>query len=507
MALRPIIAVCGTTGVGKSKLAVELALNLSEKIDNNGWKGGIIVNADAMQAYKGFDTLTNKIPLSERAGVEHVLMNFKEPTEQYVVGQWVHDAIRVVSLSHLPIIVGGTAYWIQHLIFPGRLVVEPGKVSGPDSFPPPGSLPIPNGLSSVLSQITPDLREFAPSAADDPSAALALYNLLNALDPAVAVRWHWRDTRKVLRNLEIMRESGRRVSDILKEQSTSITTPRYDTLCFWLYAEPTELTRRLDSRADEMLRNNLLDEVRELRRLGLPSNDGNPDSIASFVDLTLGIFQSIGFREFHQYLADPSPSEKTFQVAIENMKVANRQYAKRQVSWIRNKFIPAIRASRSTEGSKSIEMYLLDATAPQQWGSGVRGVANHLMNAFLRRDPLPDPLTLSTTAKTMLSVHIKATDPTSALSVRRKVTCPVCTIDKALPVMIEDGFEWAAHVKTKVHKRLAAKAKGRGKQNDDDDVPSKECESGKGLVSTIQISQEENYKNMSIQFNPLSLEI
>ena len=98
-ALRPIIAICGTTGVGKSRLAVELALNMAKRLDNHGWKGGVVVNADVMQAYKGFNILTNKIPIEERAGVEHVLMDFKEPTEQYVVGQWVHDAIQAVSSS------------------------------------------------------------------------------------------------------------------------------------------------------------------------------------------------------------------------------------------------------------------------------------------------------------------------------------------------------------------------------------------------------------------------
>jgi hypothetical protein len=102
MALRPVIAICGTTGVGKSKLAIELALKLSERSDRHGWKGGVVVNADAMQTYKGFNSITNKIPLGERAGVDHVLMDFKEPTEQYVVGQWIHDATRAVSssLSH-----------------------------------------------------------------------------------------------------------------------------------------------------------------------------------------------------------------------------------------------------------------------------------------------------------------------------------------------------------------------------------------------------------------------
>ena len=136
-------------------------------------------------------------------------------------------------MGKVPIVVGGTAYWIQHLIFPGRLAVEPDQVSGPDSSLPLGSVPLSDGLSSTLSQLTPDLRELfdalpeiPPSAVDDPGAALALYNLLQALDPAVAARWHWRDTRKVLRSLEIMRESGRRVSEILREQSTVTPTPR-----------------------------------------------------------------------------------------------------------------------------------------------------------------------------------------------------------------------------------------------------------------------------------------
>ena len=93
-------------------------------------------------------------------------------------------------------------------------------------MPPAGSKPTSDGLSSVLSRVTADLRELfdalpeaPPSAVDNPGAALALYNLLQALDPLVAARWHWRDTRKVLRNLEIMKESGRKVSEILQEQS------------------------------------------------------------------------------------------------------------------------------------------------------------------------------------------------------------------------------------------------------------------------------------------------
>jgi tRNA dimethylallyltransferase len=95
MALRPLIAIFGTTGVGKSNLAIELALQLSKQ--KSRWKGARIINADAMQVYAGLDVITNKVPEAERHGVEHLLMGFKQPGEQYVVGQWVKDAICAVS--------------------------------------------------------------------------------------------------------------------------------------------------------------------------------------------------------------------------------------------------------------------------------------------------------------------------------------------------------------------------------------------------------------------------
>lgn len=89
--LRPVIAICGTTGVGKSKLAVELALRIAE--------GAAVINADSMQVYDGLDILTNKLPTEEMKGVPHLLMGFKKPGEQYVVGQWVEEAAKAVSLA------------------------------------------------------------------------------------------------------------------------------------------------------------------------------------------------------------------------------------------------------------------------------------------------------------------------------------------------------------------------------------------------------------------------
>jgi tRNA dimethylallyltransferase len=133
----------------------------------------------------------------------------------------------------VPIIAGGTKYWIEHLVFPGRLAVDPERVSLRPSSPTANCKPPSDGLSSTLSQVAADLRELfdalpesPPSAADDPAAALALYNLLQALDPLVAARWHWKDTRKILRNLVIMKESGRKVSEIFQEQSAVTLKPK-----------------------------------------------------------------------------------------------------------------------------------------------------------------------------------------------------------------------------------------------------------------------------------------
>ena len=101
MALRPLITICGTTGVGKSKLAVELALKLSNTSSYHGWQGARIINADSMQVYAGMDVITNKITEAEMQGVDHLLMGFKKPGEQYFVGQWVLDAMKAVSTMNL----------------------------------------------------------------------------------------------------------------------------------------------------------------------------------------------------------------------------------------------------------------------------------------------------------------------------------------------------------------------------------------------------------------------
>ncbi|KAI5900077.1 tRNA isopentenyltransferase [Schizophyllum commune H4-8] len=449
---RPLIAIYGTTGVGKSKLAIELARALSQYPRGQApWQSAKVINADSMQVYAGLDVLTNKVPLHEREGVEHLLMDFKRPGEQYIVGQWVQAAMDLIDDMHkrreIPIVVGGTSYWIQHLLFPGRLAGE--EVS---SSPPAVrmSLEVQQALDTLPPHLL-DLWNYLPQEATlvySAGAGLHMHNLLTALDPVVAARWHWKDTRKVIRCLNIIKDTGKRPSDIFDEQSKVVPKPRYDSLCFWLYSDPEVLKPRLDSRVDAMLEQGLLDEVRALIDI---SNDNAGKPQPEDVDFTQGIYQSIGYREFYAYLTNPHATSEDFAKAVDDMKTSTRQYAKRQVQWIRNQLRPVVEGSDQSE--HKAQLYLLDATDLHRWDEEVRSKGLEVTDDFLENRPMRDPVSLSETARSVLSKGRKALSPTAVLEARRKRTCTVCSIDTDKPVMIDES-EWDVHVRTRSHKRL-----------------------------------------------------
>lgn len=312
-------------------------------------------------------------------------------------------------------------------------------------------------LPPNLLQLFGSLPEEPPSAKTNPDEAFDLHRLLCLLDPPVGNRWHWRDTRKVLRSLNIILESRRRASDIFFDQSreTGSCKPRFRTLCFWLYAEPSRLRPRLDSRVDEMIRKGLLDEIRSLRTIAEAGRKNKPTDEIPYTDFTLGIYQSIGYKEFNAYLT--SPTDLLFKEAVDLMKLSTRQYAKKQISWMRNKLHPAVLQANAEE--LTTPLYLLDATdLGEDWVFNVSEPAVKIMEDFLDYRQLPEPSSLSENAAKMLRIDQKDTDPTSVLKAQRKIICPVCTLQVDRPVMIEEGNLWIAHQKTRIHKKLAAKA-------------------------------------------------
>jgi tRNA dimethylallyltransferase len=145
----------------------------------------------------------------------------------------------------LPVVVGGTAYWMQNLLFPSRLVTPPANVTARAESPTDRSPELLQSLSTLppaLLNLFNTLPDPPPVAAIDPEGAFELHRLLSLLDPSVGLRWHWKDTRKVLRHLEIIKETGRRVSDVLQEQAQSVLEPRQVLFSWPLEAKVTPAT-------------------------------------------------------------------------------------------------------------------------------------------------------------------------------------------------------------------------------------------------------------------------
>jgi tRNA dimethylallyltransferase len=130
--------------------------------------------------------------------------------------------------KELPIIVGGTSYWIQHLIFPDRLVSKDIASTPPEPKEDKSCSPeLAKSLVSLpaeLLHIFKNLPGEPPSAKTNPDLAFKLHTLLSVLDPPISQRWHWKDTRKVLRSLQIIKDYGKRPSHIIHEQSLSASS-------------------------------------------------------------------------------------------------------------------------------------------------------------------------------------------------------------------------------------------------------------------------------------------
>ncbi|KIK24901.1 hypothetical protein PISMIDRAFT_366861 [Pisolithus microcarpus 441] len=211
-----------------------------------------------------------------------------------------------------------------------------------------------------------------------------------------------------------------------------------------------------------MIKNGLLQEIRELYEYARTSADlgaGRRDE-HDRNNFTVGVFQSIGYKEFYEFISDPDVSEGKFADAVEQTKHSTRKYAKRQVEWLQNELLPAIRSvTAQCRGKSSVAaLYLLDTTGKLAVGrkehvfnvsslvlgesrvSNVLQPAKMIMNAFLNEEELPDPTTLSPLARAILTDVNKAlrsvvvptlTDltvfpsPSAVLEARRKVVCPL----------------------------------------------------------------------------------
>ncbi|KAI8138292.1 IPP transferase-domain-containing protein [Fennellomyces sp. T-0311] len=423
--MRRIATIIGTTGVGKSQLGVELSKALR----------GQVINADSMQVYKGLDVITNKMPIHERQGVQHHLMDFLEPEEEYKVTEFKHDATECIEKlcanQQFPVIVGGTNYYIQSLLWHNMLIKDQD----------PGS-----------PEHSPEL---------DSLDTAELHQQLEKIDPIMANRWHPSDRRKILRSLQIYYQTGRPQSEIIKEQQAENEAKgvqaRFKSLVFWLYADPLKLNPRLDERVDKMIETGLFDEIRSLRKRVVDGSVQLPGQ--DLEKYQRGLWQAIGYKEFDPYFAAIEESDKSDQdldkikqECTERMKSATRRYAKRQVQWIRNKLLPMVNKS------DDVDIYLLDATDLDAWDTNVRQNAIEIAQSFRKGQPLPIPTSLGSIAESMLSPSTSIDSQTRILT-WQKHTCTVCRTNTGDPLVLHGDLQWQQHVAGRAHRKCLKRRK------------------------------------------------
>lgn len=277
-----IVCIAGPTACGKTTLGVLLAQRFC----------GEVVSVDSMQIYRGMTVGTAAPTAEEMQGVPHHMIAVADPAEQWSAAEYVSRATPVVddilARGKLPVLVGGTGLWMDALIR-GHGFAK-GHAGGA----------IRRELEARLERegIAPLLEE------------------LRQVDPESAERLHPADTKRILRALEVYRETGSTIS--AHNAATRMIPPRYDAVWIGLqFADRADMKTLIDRRVDKMVQEGLLDEVRALLAMGLPRN--------------ATAMQAIGYKEFLGVL-DGALTEPE---AIELVKLRSRQYAKRQLTWLR----------------------------------------------------------------------------------------------------------------------------------------------------------------------------
>ena len=276
--MEKVLVIVGPTAVGKTALSVELAKKFN----------GEIISGDSLQIYKKLDIGTAKISTSEMSGIPHHLIDVIEPTDNYSVADFQKDGRQLITeiteRGHLPIIAGGTGLYIQSLLYDYQLGAK----------------------EEVVSEVRKKYEELAEKIGKK-----QLWEYLKEKDPLAAEKIHWNNQRKVIRALEVFEVTG-----------YSIMTPKEKPQCLYEYCmigldtDRKLLYQRIDQRVDQMIAAGLVDEARFVYSLG-----------------EIQASQGIGYKELYPYFK----GEITLEEAVEQIKQNSRRYAKRQLTWFRNR--------------------------------------------------------------------------------------------------------------------------------------------------------------------------
>ena len=278
----PVIAIVGPTASGKSTLGIEVALKLN----------GEIINCDSVQVYKEIQIATAKVPLEERKGVPHHLIDFVSPAINYTAVEWAREASAKIEeierRNKVPLLVGGTGFYLRALRQP--------------------FFESPQTDDALRQRITRIRERHGPEY---------LHRLLKRVDPRGADRFFPRDWPRVQRALEVYLQTGQSIVDQLNRRPEAHESTRRLRILA-LNPPRNDLYKRINERAGLHFKLGLVDEVRALLAKGVPSQSN-----------ALGAH---GYRRVVEFLA----GQRTLENAIEQTKLDIRHYAKRQLTWFRH---------------------------------------------------------------------------------------------------------------------------------------------------------------------------
>jgi len=283
--MNKLIVLTGPTAVGKTDLSISLAKKMN----------GEIISADSIQVYRGFDIGSAKITKEEMQGVPHHLIDCYDPSFPFDVTVFKNEAKRLVdeitSRGHMPIIAGGTGFYIQALLYDVDFSDEESD--------------------SNDREYRRELEEYLEKTGDIEK----LYDELKLVDPASAEIIHKNNHRKVIRALEYYHIHGKPISEHNAEERQKKSV--YDSRFFVLSMNRDRLYSRINKRVDIMKEAGLVDEVRGLMEAGCT--------------LEMNSMQAIGYKEIYAALRDNTSLDDAF----EQIKLNTRHFAKRQMTWFR----------------------------------------------------------------------------------------------------------------------------------------------------------------------------
>lgn len=280
---KKILIISGPTAVGKTNLGIALAKAIN----------GEVISADSMQVFRGMDIGTAKATKEEMEGVPHHLIDIRNLSDTFTVVDFYKEAYQatqdIIARGKVPIIVGGTGFYIHAYLY--------GPPEGPASVP------------EVRARLETQMEQVGPKK---------MYEQLQMLDPEYAKTITPNDRHKIIRALEIITLTEKKVSD--HPVQTKIANDQYRYFCWFIHMPKESLYPRIEVRCEKMLENGLIQEVERLEKEGLISNQS-----AS---------QAIGYRQVLDFLSTPKSADDQSEL-LEKFQRASKKYAKRQFTWFR----------------------------------------------------------------------------------------------------------------------------------------------------------------------------